>query len=159
MSTTTCCAFSKFACFDSFYLDAPTENERQADHRAIKGIARRLLTPLGTVWVLCHTVMVLLGALFLSSAALHATLGAGLSEGIGGSLIASGIAGVSLFLYVSATETLRSQIETFNKAGLSNVYAGRSVLIRDAYQKRLADAQRIDLIGYAKCIRCALRLT
>ena len=53
------------------------------------------------------------------------------AEGIGGSLIASGIAGVSLFLYVSFTDTLRAQIETISKAGLSTIFSGRSVQIRD----------------------------
>jgi hypothetical protein len=36
----------------------------------------------------------------------------------------------------------------FTKAGLSAIYSGRSVLIRDQYQQKLAKAQRIDLVGY-----------
>jgi hypothetical protein len=59
-----------------------------------------LSSRLGVVWVLSHTDMVLLGALFLGTWS-RTWVGVGLAEGIGGSLIASGIAGVSLFLYVS----------------------------------------------------------
>ena len=78
----------------------------------------------------------------------QAALGVGVSEGIGGSLIATGVAGVSLFLYIMGSDTMRARAEMFSKAGLSAIYSGRSVLIRDQYQERLAKAQRIDLIGY-----------
>jgi hypothetical protein len=86
------------------------------------GLLRRLTTPLGVLWILSHTVMVLLGALFLSSQALQAALGQGVSEGIRGALIATGIAGVSLFLYILTSETLRSRIDTFAKAGILTVF-------------------------------------
>jgi len=91
--------------------------------------------------------MVLLGTLFLGTWS-RTWIGVGLADGIGGSLIASGVAGVSLFLYVSFTDTLRAQIETISKAGLSTIYSGRSVQIRDAYHERLTAARKIDLIGY-----------
>lgn len=113
----------------------------------IGAISRRLWSRLGVIWVLSHTIMVLLGALFLGTWS-RSWMGTGLAEGIGGSLIASGIAGVSLFLYVSFTDTLRAQLETLSKAGLFAIYPGRSVQIRDAYQHRLNVARKIDLIGY-----------
>jgi hypothetical protein len=113
----------------------------------MRAIGRRLLSRLGAVWVLSHIIMVLLGTLFLGTWS-RTWIGVGLAEGIGGSLIASGVAGVSLFLYVSFTDTLRAQIETISKAGLSTIYSGRSVQIRDAYQHRLTVARKIDLIGY-----------
>ncbi|MDN4984656.1 hypothetical protein QY049_15745 [Bradyrhizobium sp. WYCCWR 13022] len=111
-------------------------------------LIRRLMTPTGAVWILSHAIMVLVGSLCLSAKSIHAAIGTGIAEGIGGSLIATGIAGASLFLYVVSTDSMRSRIEMFTKAGLSAVYPGRSVLIRDQYQSRLANAQKIDLIGY-----------
>jgi hypothetical protein len=92
--------------------------------------------------------VVLLGVLFLVAAPLHDVLGKGISEAIGGSLIAGGIGGVTLFLYVLMTEGLKSRIEAFTKAGLLKIFSGRSVLIRDEYHTRLAKARHIDLIGF-----------
>ena len=91
--------------------------------------------------------MVLLGALFLGSWS-RTWIGVGACRGHWWLLIATGVAGVSLFLYVSFTDILRAQIETISKAGLSTIYSGRSVQIRDAYQHRLTVARKIDLIGY-----------
>lgn len=98
--------------------------------------------------MLSHTVMVLLGVVFLISAPLHHALGQGVTEAIGGALIASGIVGVTLFLYVFTTETLKSRIEALTTAGLVKIFSGRSVLIRDEYHKRLAHARHIDLVGF-----------
>jgi hypothetical protein len=92
--------------------------------------------------------MILLGTLCLSAKSVHTILGVGVSEGIGGSLIATGIAGISLFLYIASSDAMRARVEMFTEAGLSAIYSGRSVLIRDQYQQKLAKAQKIDLIGY-----------
>jgi hypothetical protein len=56
----------------------------------IRAIGRRLFSRLGVVWVLSHTIMVLFGALFLGAWS-RTWMGTGIAEGIGGSLIASGI--------------------------------------------------------------------
>ena len=109
---------------------------------------RKLITPTGAIWILCHTVMMLLGTLCLSAQWVHTALGLGVSEGIGGSLIATGVAGISLFLYIAANDAMRARVEMFTVAGLSAIYSGRSVLIRDQYQSKLAKAQKIDLVGY-----------
>jgi hypothetical protein len=76
----------------------------------------------GSTWIVSHGVVVLLGFVFLVAAPLHNVLGQGISEGIGGSLIAGGIAGVTLFLYVLTTEGLKSRIEAFTKAGLLKIF-------------------------------------
>lgn len=114
----------------------------------MRAIFRALLNPQGALWILSHTVMVLLGVVFLAAAPIHHLLGQGLTEAIGGALIASGIVGVTLFLYVSTTETLKARIEAFAKAGLLKIFPGRSVLIRDEYHRRLVQARHIDLIGF-----------
>jgi hypothetical protein len=114
----------------------------------MKGFLRALTTPVGALWVVSHSGLVLLGIVFLVAAPLHNVLGQGLSEGIGGSLVASGIAGVTLFLYVFTTEGLKARIEAFTKAGLLKIFSGRSVLIRDEYHTRLAQARHIDLVAF-----------
>lgn len=114
----------------------------------MRAFLRALTTPAGPLWIVSHAFVVLLGFLFLVAAPLHSLLGQGISEGIGGSLIAGGIAGVTLFLYVLTTEGLKSRIEAFTKAGLLKIFSGRSVLIRDEYHTRLAQARYIDLVGF-----------
>ena len=114
----------------------------------MRAFLRSLTTPVGALWVVSHSLVVLLGVMFLAAAPLHKILGQGISEAIGGSLVAGGIAGVTLFLYVFTTEGLKSRIEAFTKAGLLKIFTGRSVLIRDEYHTRLAKARHIDLIGF-----------
>jgi hypothetical protein len=114
----------------------------------MRGFLRALTTPVGALWLVSHSVVVLLGIIFLVAAPVHNMLGQGFSEGIGGSLIAGGIAGITLFLYVLTTEGLKSRIEAFTKAGLLKIFSGRSVLIRDEYDTRLAQARYIDLVGF-----------
>jgi hypothetical protein len=114
----------------------------------MKAFLRALTTPVGALWIVSHSFVVLLGIVFLIAAPLHKFFGQAISEAIGGSLIAGGIAGVTLFLYVFTTEGLKSRIEAFTKAGLLKVFSGRSVLIRDEYHTRLAQARHIDLVGF-----------
>jgi hypothetical protein len=114
----------------------------------MKAFFRSLATPTGVIWMLCHSFAALLGIVFLIAVPIHNWLGQGISESVGGSLIAGGIAGVTLFLYVLTTEGLRSRIEAFTKAGLLKIFSGRSVLIREEYDIRLAKARRIDLAGF-----------
>jgi hypothetical protein len=114
----------------------------------MRAVFRSLATATGVIWMLCHSFAVLLGIVFLIAEPLHKTFGQGISEGIGGALIAGGIAGVTLFLYVFTTEGLKSRIEAFTKAGLLKIFSGRSVLIREEYHTRLANARHIDLVGF-----------
>lgn len=114
----------------------------------MRALVRSLVTPMGIIWMLCHGFAVLLGTVFLIAAPIHKLLGLGISEGIGGSLIAGGIAGVTLFLYVLTTESLKSRLEAFTKAGLLQIFSGRSILIREQYDSRLAKAHHIDLVGF-----------
>jgi hypothetical protein len=114
----------------------------------MRAFLRRLANPVGALWLLSHGLVVLLGVVFLTAPNLHKTFGQGISEAIGGSLIAGGIAGITLLLYVLTTEGLKSRIEAFTKAGLLKIFSGRSVLIREEYHTRLAKAHHIDLVGF-----------
>src|SRR6266436_6460737 len=114
----------------------------------MKAFLRALTTPVGALWVVSHSAVVLLGVVLLAAAPLHKVVGQGISEAIGGGLIASGIAGITLFLYVFTTEDLKSRIEAFARAGLLKIFSGRSVLIRDEYHTRLANTRHIDLVGF-----------
>jgi len=80
--------------------------------------------------------------------AFHTTFGKGVSEGIGASLIASGITGLTLYLYVKQSDTLQQRFEIFARAGLDRIFQYRSVHIREEYDRRLAGAKNIDIVGY-----------
>lgn len=114
----------------------------------MRAFLRSLTTPVGALWLLSHAIVVLVGIVFLIGAPTHNLLGQAISEAIGGSLIAGGIAGITLFLYVLTTEALKSRMEAFTKAGLLKIFSGRSVLIREEYHTRLAQARQIDLVGF-----------
>jgi hypothetical protein len=113
-----------------------------------RGLVQSLTTPIGMLWILNHIIIVLLGVVFLNSQGIQAALPQGVAMGIGGSLIATGIAGASLFLYVLTGESLRSRVEALTKSGIINVFPARSVRIRSEYDDRLRVARQIDLVGY-----------
>jgi hypothetical protein len=92
--------------------------------------------------------MLLGGMILLTSQPVVKALGQGIAEGIGGSLVASGIAGMVLFLHVRWTDTIRSRLESFSRAGMVNIFPFRQVRIREHYDLRLANAREIDLVGH-----------
>jgi hypothetical protein len=94
-----------------------------------------------------HIIVTLIGFGLLQEG-LQNWLGKGLAEGIGGSLIATGITGILLFLYIQSSDTVRQRLEVFTTAGLMNVFPHRSVRMRSEYEGRLARAKRIDLVGW-----------
>jgi hypothetical protein len=47
--------------------------------------------------------------------------------GIGGSLIASGIAGEILFLYVASSQQTKEKLDLISTAGLQRIFSSRSV--------------------------------
>jgi hypothetical protein len=92
--------------------------------------------------------MVAFGVIFLSMVSIRAILGDSISQGIGGSLVATGMAGLVLFLYVRSSDTLRERLEVFTHAGMTSIFPHRSVRIRGEYDRRFRDAKKIDLAGY-----------
>jgi hypothetical protein len=113
----------------------------------MKSIVRIALKPTGLIWIICHVLMFLLG-LFLLSAPSQSYFGSTFASGVGGSLIATGAAGVVLFLYVISNESLKDRIDSFARAGLFDVFPHRSVLMKEQYSRRLHSAKQVDLIGF-----------
>jgi hypothetical protein len=109
---------------------------------------RSWLSPSTILWISGHLTLLLLGFLIMGSTALQEWWGKPLAEGVGSSLVATGITGAVLFLYVRTSDTLLQRMDAFTRAGLINVYSGRAVLIKEEYDQRLQRARHIDLIGY-----------
>lgn len=109
---------------------------------------RNFTSPGSIIWVSCHLIMAILGAATLASDVFANILGEELTSGLGGGLISTGIAGVVLFLYVHTTDSLKQRLEVFTAAGITQIFRHRSVRIKDEYDRRLAAASAIDVLGW-----------
>jgi hypothetical protein len=106
------------------------------------------LSPASLIWLVVHGAVALAGILLLRLPELHALVGRGLAEGVGGSLIAGGVIGLALFVYVRSNERTLKRLEILSDAGLIAVFPFRSVRIKSEYDTHLQNAQHIDIVGY-----------
>jgi hypothetical protein len=103
-------------------------------------------TPTSLIWLGAHSFLVLAGMLCMTTEG-EKVFGRTLGESLGSGLLATGIAGLVLYLYVRSTEQLQSQLDVIAKAGLIGVFRHRSIRIKEHYDSRLRQARRVDLIG------------
>ena len=105
------------------------------------GLAARQRTT-ATIYYLAHALVIAIGtALTL----LHNTAG----TAIGTSLIATGAAGIVIYLYIARTDKTRDAIEMLSGFGLAQVYQRRAAQIRDQYAVRLEKARsNVDILGF-----------
>ncbi len=108
---------------------------------------RSFLSPASLAWLGGHTFCVLLGLLMMTSEG-QKILGPVVGLSLGTGLIATGIAGLVLYLYVRSTFALQDKLQILTDAGLTNVFRHRSMRIKAEYDRRLEKAKQIDLIGY-----------
>jgi hypothetical protein len=106
-------------------------------------------TPTNLLWVFGHLVLVLIGILLIAAGV---TFGVSkeLAEALGSGVLATGIAGEVLFLYVARSDSTRARLELFTQAGLLKIFPHRSVRMRDEYDSRLRDAREIDVLGFGQ---------
>ena len=95
------------------------------------------------VYLAVHFVLLLLGSSLV-------VFGEGSAiTNIGASLIATGMAGGVVFVYVLLSSQTAERLSMLETSGILAVHPFRSVSIRSEYEKRLAKAQdRIDIIGF-----------
>jgi hypothetical protein len=105
-----------------------------------------ILLPTNIFWIAGHIVMVAAG-IFLTVIAAQ-SIHKDILLGVGGSLIAAGIAGEVLFLYVASSQQTKDKLELISVAGLQRIFATRSVSIRDEYHSRLRNAKEVDILGF-----------
>ncbi|MCG2642619.1 hypothetical protein ACFPFP_22730 [Bradyrhizobium sp. GCM10023182] len=104
------------------------------------------LNPTNIFWIVGHIAMLALG-IFLTVIGPQ-SLYKDVFLGVGGSLIAAGIAGEILFLYVAASQQTKDRLDLISAAGLQRIFATRSVSIRDEYHSRLSNAKEVDILGF-----------
>jgi hypothetical protein len=95
------------------------------------------------LYVVCHAVLILAG-LLLGRQSRDTIWFA-----VGGSLIAAGIAGWVIFVYVLVSEQVSDRLDVLVKFGVVKAFDARSVRIRQEYVQRLDAARdQIDIIGF-----------
>jgi hypothetical protein len=104
------------------------------------------LLPTNIFWIVGHIVMLAVGIFLTVIAAQSAHKE--ILLGTGGSLIASGIAGEILFLYIAASQQTKDRLDLLAVAGLQRIFATRSVSIREEYHSRLKGAKEVDILGF-----------
>jgi hypothetical protein len=107
---------------------------------------RLVLLPTNIFWIVGHIVMAAAG-IFLTIIAAQSDH-KDILLGVGGSLIAAGIAGEILFLYVVSSQNTRDKLDLISAAGLQQVFETRSVSIRNEYHTRLRGAKEVDILGF-----------
>lgn len=103
-------------------------------------------SPTSLLWLSAHLVLVFVGMLLVTTEG-QRFLGATLAQSLGSGLLATGIAGLALYLYVRQYEQMQHRLEVITRAGISSVFPHRSVRIKEHYDRRLRSAKQIDLIG------------
>ena len=106
----------------------------------------RWLAPNSIYWLVGHIFILGLG-IFLTFIAAQSSY-RDVLLGVGGSLIASGIAGEILFLYVILSQETKERLDLLTVAGLQRIFPTRSVSIRNEYHSRLQAAKEVDILGF-----------
>lgn len=100
------------------------------------------LDPTNWVYLLVHAILVALG---IPAIRVDDPVWAG----IGTSLIAAGITGWTVFIYIFLTRDVAERLDALSRFGLVRIFDARSVRIRAEYDTRLAQArERIDIMGF-----------
>ena len=95
-----------------------------------------------------HVILILVGIILMLLWADNLTAAKYLVP-IGGSVVATGLGGMVLFLRVWLDQRESERLADIRAAGLSRIFAARAGLIKGEYDKRLARAsQGIDILGY-----------
>lgn len=102
----------------------------------------RKLTPGNWLYLVLHVVVFGAGIFLVSSKSSWVA-------GVGSSLIAAGVAGWVLFLWVILNETQTRRLDLLTRLGLIDAFQGRAASIKHEYDDRLVGAkQSIDVLGF-----------
>src|SRR5690348_11157628 len=103
---------------------------------------RRWMSPTNWIYVLVHLVLMVVGySLTIRQNPLLV--------GIGSSLIAAGVTGWVVLVYVLQAQQLSDRVRILTELGLTSAFKGRSVTIKPEYDRRLTRAkENIDVLGF-----------
>ncbi len=104
--------------------------------------SKRWLSPTSWVYALAHVVVFLLGFLLVRSESKIAL-------NVGASLMAAGIVGLVIFVYVFLSESRAQRLEILSQFGFVSAFDARAARIKAEYDQRLSHAtERIDIMGF-----------
>jgi hypothetical protein len=99
----------------------------------------RWLTPTAWVYLLAHVVLIVLGYLLVLSRTL---------EGVGASLIAAGITGIVVFVYIRFSQDAADRLRIMTDFGIVTAFEARAARIKPEYDSRIQSAKEIDVMGF-----------
>jgi hypothetical protein len=103
---------------------------------------RQRLDPTSLVYLLAHALLVAFGVFAVRS-------DSRVWVGIGTSLVAAGITGWTVFVYIFLSRDLAARLEVLSQFGVVRVFGARSIRIREEYDMRLSAAREaIDILGF-----------
>jgi hypothetical protein len=98
--------------------------------------------PVNWIYILAHAILIILGFALLGRQ--HAIL-----SSVGASLVAAGISGWVVFVYVLASATVAERLEMLSQFGIVAIFNARAARIKEQYDDRLAGARgQIDILGF-----------
>jgi hypothetical protein len=102
-----------------------------------------LRNPKHWLYLACHIVVLLIGYILCQQNPTSIWFA------VGSSLIAGGIAGLVIFVYVWMAEQVSTKLDILNEFGFTAAFDARSVRIKQEYVQRLEKAgEEIDIIGF-----------
>ncbi len=103
----------------------------------------RIAEPLNIIYVLVHFV------LFISGLYVFQTFKSALGQGVGASLVAAGVTGWVVFVYVLTGQSTRERLRVVQRLGVLAGFTHRGPAIREEYRTRIITARRqIDVLGF-----------
>lgn len=100
----------------------------------------RWFTPSTWVYLLVHVVLIILGyALVLGGSS---TVGA-----VGASVVAAGISGLVVFVYIRFSQDAADRLKVMNDFGIVTAFEARGARIKPEYDRRIRTARVIDVMG------------
>lgn len=92
---------------------------------------RSWTSPASLIWLIAHIGLVFVGILSMTETA-HRVLGSELAQSLGTGILATGVTGLVLYLYVRSTERLQSSLEVISQAGIRSTFPDARIVLIEA---------------------------
>src|SRR5690349_16142190 len=106
--------------------------------------SRKRIWTLPTTWIyfLVHALLIVLGYVLVR---INPT---GLWGAVGSSVIAAGVTGLVVFVYVRYAQDAAEKLEVIAEFGIVTIFEARAARIKPEYDERLRSAREIDVLGF-----------
>jgi hypothetical protein len=106
------------------------------------------INPVHWIYLLAHGLVFVIGVVLAILPETH-FLPRALVQAVGVAMIAAGLAGWMLFVYVVIARDAAEQLALFSRAGFVSAFESRSAAIKTEYDRRLSSAKsNIDILGF-----------